>query len=120
MADLKRLYDSLGLVDVVTYIQSGNVVFDTDINGRAKIIKLMEAGIMRTFGGEVRVILHDRISLKRILDNNPFIINRKNDPERLYVTCLSDLPDESALINITAAVIRGASPWGTAAGAIPY
>ena len=27
MADLKNLYESLGLVEVQTYVQSGNVVF---------------------------------------------------------------------------------------------
>jgi Uncharacterized protein conserved in bacteria len=109
MPDLKRLYESLGLVDVVTYIQSGNVVFDTGEIDQTKIIKLIEEGLTRSLGGDVRVILRDRISLKRIIDNNPFIIKRKEDPERLYVTCLSGLPVEAALKNITAAGDGGGS-----------
>jgi uncharacterized protein (DUF1697 family) len=104
MPDLKRLYESLGLVNVVTYIQSGNVVFDTGEIDQTKIIKLIEEGLTRSFGGGVRVILRDKVSLKRIVDNNPFIIKRKEKPERLYVTCLSDLPGEVAIKPITAIV----------------
>ncbi len=53
MPDLKRLYESLGLRDVVTYIQSGNVVFDSGENDQAKMIKLIEEGLTRVFGGDV-------------------------------------------------------------------
>jgi len=109
MPDLKRLYESLGLADVVTYIQSGNVVFDTEEYDQANIIKLIEDGLTRSFGGDVRVILRDKVSLKRILDNNPFIIKRKEKPERLYVTCWSDLPGEVAIKPITAVVPAGGS-----------
>ena len=78
MPDLKRLYESLGLVDVVTYLQSGNVVFDTEEYDQANIIKLIEAGITRSFGGDVRVILRDKRNIKKILESNPFLNQRKS------------------------------------------
>ncbi len=90
MPDLKRLYESLGLVDVVTYIQSGNVVFDTEKSNQAEIIKLIEAGITRSFGGDVRVILRDKRNIKKILESNPFLNQRNLDPNKLYVTFLCE------------------------------
>ena len=74
MPDLKRLYKSLGLRDVVTYIQSGNVVFDSGENDQAKMIKLIEEGLTKTFGGDVRVILRDKGCFKLILESNLFLI----------------------------------------------
>jgi uncharacterized protein (DUF1697 family) len=92
MPDLKRLYESLGLVDLVTYIQSGNVVFDYAENEPAKIAKMIETGITKSFGCDVRVILRDKEGFNKILGSNPFLNQRKTDPEKLYVTFLSKAP----------------------------
>ncbi|MGA2504838.1 MAG: DUF1697 domain-containing protein, partial [Anaerolineales bacterium] len=86
MAELKRLCESLGLRDVVTYIQSGNVVFDCAEKDPVKIIKIIEAGINRSLGSDVRVIVREKNSLKKVLESNPFVIQRKADPEKLYIT----------------------------------
>lgn len=94
MLGLKRLYGSLDLVNVVTYIQSGNVVFDTGENDPTKISRSIEEAITRSFGGEVRVILRDKDSTNKILGSNPFLNQRNADPENLYVTFLSDTPSE--------------------------
>lgn len=97
MLGLKRLYGSLDLVNVVTYIQSGNVVFDTGENDPTKITRSIEEAITRSFGGEVRVILRDKDSTNKILGSNPFLNQRNADPENLYVTFLSDTPSKLVL-----------------------
>ncbi len=43
MEDLKVLYESLGFSDVVTYIQSGNVIFESDDGERVLITKIEKA-----------------------------------------------------------------------------
>jgi uncharacterized protein (DUF1697 family) len=100
MTELKQLCESMGLKDVVTYIQSGNVVFDYEEEDPAKIIMLTEEGIKQLFGSDVRVILRDKESLKKILESNPFVNQRKADPERLYVTFLSEVPQKPVLRNL--------------------
>jgi len=102
MPELKWLYESLGMTDVVTYIQSGNVVFDCAENDPIKITRIIEKGIMHSLGSEVRVILRDKHSIKKILENNPFVNQRNAEPEKLYVTFLSDTPAETILQNIAA------------------
>ena len=57
MADLKSLYESLGLENVQTYVQSGNVVFDSEEQDVAKLRKSIEAQIESTFGFSVPVLI---------------------------------------------------------------
>jgi len=70
MADLRTLMESLGLNHVKTYIQSGNVIFDTprqeDWAGR------MEAAIANEFGFAVPVITRKVNELAEIIKNSPF------------------------------------------------
>jgi uncharacterized protein (DUF1697 family) len=103
MPELKRLCESIGLRDVVTYIQSGNVVFSCDEKDPAKIAILIETGIKQSFESDVRVILREKDSLERILTNNPYINHRKTDHETLYVTFLSEAPTITAINKANAA-----------------
>jgi uncharacterized protein (DUF1697 family) len=109
MPELKRLYESMGLKDVVTYIQSGNVVFDCEENDPIKLTGIIENGIIQSIGSEVRVILRDKDGIKRIKENNPFVKQRNEDTGKLYVTFLSDVPGETSLSDIDATTDGGRS-----------
>ena len=56
MAELKSLYESLGFTDVTTYIQSGNVIFDSGKKETDKIAGTIAAGIKKEFGFDVTVV----------------------------------------------------------------
>jgi uncharacterized protein (DUF1697 family) len=92
MADLQGVYKSLGLRNVTTYIQSGNVVFDSLEENTARVAGMIEAGITRAFGYSVRVLIRDKTRFQNVLDGNPFIYKRNEDPTKLYVTFLSESP----------------------------
>ncbi len=66
MQNLKRLYESLSLGNVSTYIQSGNVVFESIEENPSILGKKIEAGIEKTLGMDVRVIVRDQKELKGI------------------------------------------------------
>jgi uncharacterized protein (DUF1697 family) len=100
MVELKRLYESLNLVNVVPYIQTGNVVFNSVEQDPALLARSIEAEIERSFGPSVRVFLRDQDRFQQIIDSNPFSNQRTYDPEKLHVTFLSDPPSESALSNL--------------------
>lgn len=94
MVDLKRVYESLGLSNVVTYIQSGNVVFDSNNNDVFELKVQLEKGIEDAFGFSVPVEIRTHDELKQILDNHPFDPQQvEADKKRFLVTFLSKIPD---------------------------
>jgi uncharacterized protein (DUF1697 family) len=94
MADLVILYESLGLNDVITYIQSGNVIFrsrETDIK---KLSKLIEEKLDQIFHLSSSTLVITPAILQKIITNNPFLKERDMDTAKLYVTFLYEMPSE--------------------------
>jgi uncharacterized protein (DUF1697 family) len=100
MVDLRALYESLNLVDVETYLQSGNVVFDSTEGDASKLAELVEAQIEKTFGYAVPVLIRDPSDFLRIINGNPFLNERNEDSARLYVTFLYRSPSESTVSDL--------------------
>jgi len=71
MTDLRSCFEGLGLRDVTTYIQSGNVVFVCDDADEAKLVRRIEEGLADGFGLRDCVVLLDRQSLERIVREAP-------------------------------------------------
>ena len=72
MKELKALYESLGLKQVTTYIQSGNVVFYCNDKSPKELKVLLEAGISESFGFEVPVLVLSQAILNNTLKQLPF------------------------------------------------
>src|SRR5256884_1784351 len=68
----KELHESLGLQDVATYIQSGNVVFTSDDADVTRIQKDIEDGFTQKFGFQVKVMVRTADEFNVIIENNPF------------------------------------------------
>jgi uncharacterized protein (DUF1697 family) len=97
MADLRRAYSALGLTDVETYVQSGNVVFTADSDEPARVAHDIETALADTLGlPDVDVILRTRSDLERLVQDNPFLAEGA-DPSTLHVTFLTEAPSRSAL-----------------------
>jgi uncharacterized protein (DUF1697 family) len=92
MADLKKLYEELGFQEVVTYVNSGNVVFRTPETDANAIARRIQAQIKETLGGDVPVLIREPHDLERILAHNPFLTGRKEDTSKLHVMFLSAPP----------------------------
>ena len=71
MKDLQALCGELGLDNVRTYIQSGNVVFDSD-RPEAALKRMLEAAITNRLGRPVQVLIRTSAELKAIVEANPF------------------------------------------------
>jgi uncharacterized protein (DUF1697 family) len=90
--ELRKLFESLDFKNVKTYIQSGNVVFNSGIDNTDKIVKLVEKKIKDVFTFDVTVIIRTHNELGKIIRTNPFL---KSKPvEKLYVTFLSNITDD--------------------------
>ncbi len=97
MTELRSLYEALNLVNVETYLQSGNVVFDSPEQDASKLAQLIEIQIEHIFGYSVSVFMRETSDFQRIIDTNPFSNERNEDPTKLHVTFLYRLPAEAKL-----------------------
>jgi len=93
MQDLKQLYESLDLANVQTYVQSGNVVFDSRNQPADSLTGMIEATIQLTYGFSVSVFLRRAPDFQRILSANPFLTQRHVESSALYVAFLYRQPD---------------------------
>lgn len=94
MKELLALYESLGLSDVSTHIQSGNVVFKSAEKKPETLVGQIEEKIMRHFGFGVPVIIRTADELKRIRSSNPFLKETDIEEDKLHVTFLDQLPQQ--------------------------
>lgn len=84
MAELKRVFEEIGLSSVKTYIQSGNVIFKS--NEREEILRnKIEHEILRAFGFPVTVVLRTAQELEWIIQNCPFSEQEVSEAESLSV-----------------------------------
>jgi uncharacterized protein (DUF1697 family) len=95
MKDLKSVYESLGFINVATYIQSGNVVFQSQLKDELLICKKIQKQILELFGFNVPVMIRDLDKFKSIRSINPFKSLNELDSKNLYVTFLFELPESN-------------------------
>ena len=91
MADLRALCESLGFLNVRTYIQSGNVIFDSENEVSSEIIS---GAIEKKYGWHVPVLLTTAGEIQAILDGCPF---PKETKEKSYFGLLYDPPSTEAV-----------------------
>jgi uncharacterized protein (DUF1697 family) len=105
MADLRSLMAGLGHGDVVTYIQSGNVVFTAAdaTAGTTAMADEISAAIAAKLGVIAPVIVLDRDELAEVIAANPFSL--EPDPKKVHAVVLSSpaAPDLTDRLNAAAA-----------------
>jgi uncharacterized protein (DUF1697 family) len=71
MDALKRCFDEHGFSEVVTYIQSGNVIFEAKERSRAALTRRIEAMLAERFAYRATVVLRSRQQLQQIVGRAP-------------------------------------------------
>ena len=92
MKELKALMEGLGFENSITYIQSGNVAFNSPEKNEGKLITKIQDAIADKFGFKVPVVIRTGKEFKAVLDNNPFLKEKDIDAEKLHITFLTDTP----------------------------
>lgn len=90
MSDLKSLCEDLGFKNVQTYIQSGNLIFDSD-DPILRLQKMLEDAVRYKFGFDVSVIVRSSENLRISIDKNPFFTSNANI-DKLHFTFLQSIP----------------------------
>ena len=95
--ELKSLHEALGFRDVVTYIQSGNVVFFSDETDPAQLASQIEESFAQKFGFRSQVTVRTAAGLEEAITNNPFQNSPEKESNRVLVVFLATRPQSSSL-----------------------
>ena len=94
MERLRTSFTALGFGEVRTYVQSGNVVFQSE--RKSELIRTIEAKIQHDFGFTVPVLIKTSKELAQIVRDNPLLRVKGIDVSKLHVTFLSEVPPKTA------------------------
>lgn len=94
METLREILVAEGFENVKTYINSGNVVFETAKTDDKKLTEKIETAIEKEFALKIKVIVRQISEIENIVKNNPFEGQFENDKD-LHVFFLDEeLPTE--------------------------
>lgn len=71
MAALRKEFEALGYLNVRSYINSGNVIFQSKEVSHPKIIETIEKKIEKTFGFPIRVVIRDIKNIQLLCKKTP-------------------------------------------------
>lgn len=71
MSKLKKVFEDLGFANVSTYINSGNVIFDSEQINQSTLASKIEEGIAKTFGFSVPVIIRTAENIQNLAKDVP-------------------------------------------------
>ncbi len=101
MEDLRRLFEAIGLSDVQTYIQSGNVIFESPARDVAGHEREIEAHLQQALGYRVATFLRSLAELGEIERYLPFPGSEGEANTTLYVAFVRDEPGAAAQQRLT-------------------
>jgi uncharacterized protein (DUF1697 family) len=96
MERLRAAFEEMEFASVKTYVQSGNVIFETG-EPPAGLAAKIEKRILDEFGFDVPVLTKSSKEMMEIVKRNPFLKDASIDRGKLHVTFLSDDPPRNAL-----------------------
>ncbi|MEO2206652.1 DUF1697 domain-containing protein [Paenibacillus pabuli] len=124
MKQLKETFEQAGMLDVVTYINTGNIIFADQqerIQANVEISKILEQAIAAEFGLEIRVVVRNMDEMQTVLQALPeewtnddqaksdvmFLWDEVNDVSVLDKLPLK--PEVGTLIYVTGAILYSVS-----------
>jgi uncharacterized protein (DUF1697 family) len=99
MAGLREMMEGMGLSNVRTLLQSGNVVFDGKSTEAA-----LEAELKKCLKVEADFVLRTGSEWKKLVASNPFTEQSRSDPGHVVVLCLKDAPKPAEVKALQAAI----------------
>lgn len=100
MSKLKKVFESLGFENVSTYINSGNVIFETD---KKNLEPLIEKVLKKTFGFSLRIVIRDAKNIEKLCKNIPkdWLNNTEQRTDVLFLWDKFNTKKSIDLINAT-------------------
>ncbi|SCW51085.1 Uncharacterized conserved protein, DUF1697 family [Paenibacillus tianmuensis] len=96
MAELKRTLETMGLYRVQTYIQSGNVLFESEEIPETLRLRI-EGEIRAVFGISITVVMRTAEELERIIADCPYADIPLAEGESIHVSLLTEAPPQKVI-----------------------
>ncbi len=97
MAELREHLVELDIVNVQTYIQSGNIIFEYDEGASVLLQKNIREKILEKYGFDVSTQVKTVQEIEEVLEKNPFVNDPEKDIKRIFITFLSEKPGREAV-----------------------
>jgi uncharacterized protein (DUF1697 family) len=104
MGDLRELLVGLGMQDVRSMLQSGNVVFRSDVRSTARLERLLETAAATRFGFGTDFFVRSASDWNGVIAANPFPKQAVRDPSHLLVVFLKEAPDRKSVTALQKAI----------------
>lgn len=79
MSDLKLAFEKSGFTNVMTYINSGNVIFESTEKNKEKLVEILETMLLQTFHSPIRVVVLSDKELAAVAAQIPETWKKEND-----------------------------------------
>ena len=84
MADLKNLLERPEFLNLTTYLQSGNLVFESEIENHHLLETLLADLIKDQYAYDIKVKVIESVRFQKYFLNNPFLNTPDIDTKKLY------------------------------------
>ena len=97
MKNFQSFLQENGFNNVITYIQSGNIIFKSEINDREIVANRLTELIDEKYGYDVPVIVLTLSDLESLIEYNPFSLETDESPTKVLVSFFTDLPSQELI-----------------------
>jgi uncharacterized protein (DUF1697 family) len=104
MSALRDVAAGLGLQDARTLLQSGNIVFRSQVSSADKLERLLQDAAAKTLRVSTEFFVRTAAEWNAIVAANPFVNEAKRDPARLVAVVFKAAPDRAAVSALQKAI----------------
>jgi len=118
---LKQTFEQAGMNDVVTYINTGNIIFSSKSHSKTELSRILEEAIHSDFGLHIKVVIRTVDDFKVIVNSIPDSWKNDKNMKSDVMFLWDEVDDESVLKNLvikpdidTVKYVPGAILWSIA------
>ncbi|WP_066309055.1 DUF1697 domain-containing protein [Bacillus sp. FJAT-29814] len=115
---LKQTFEQAGMNDVVTYINTGNIIFSNSGLSKTELSRILEETIHKDFGLQIKVVVRSIDDVSEIINAIPDSWKNDEDMKSDVLFLWDEIDDESVLENLvikpdieTVKYVPGAILW---------
>jgi uncharacterized protein (DUF1697 family) len=118
MKELNAVFEHAGMRRVVTYINTGNIIFSDDVHSKAEIVEILEEAIFRNFGLQIKVVVRSMDDYSKVMQALPDSWTNDETMKSDVLFLWDEVNDESILDSLsikpeidTVVYVEGALLW---------
>jgi len=115
---LKQTFEQVGMKDVVTYINTGNIIFSSNDSSKTILSRILEEAIHDDFGLRIKVVVRSIDDVRGIIHAIPDTWKNDKDMKSDVMFLWDEIDDETVLENLvikptidTVKYVPGAILW---------